>query len=204
MARTSPPRAWQRMLSGRRLNLLDPSPFDIEIEDIAHGLARVARWNGQTSGEHAFSVAQHSVLVQDIVLRIQPESPPATALLALLHDGPEYVIGDMISPFKAMIGPDYRKVEERLQEAIHTRFGLVARPAPAIARLIKQADRYAAFLEAIELAGFSKDEADTLFHTPPKDVSLVYNLEPLDTKAAQALYLERFFHWSQNRHQQAG
>jgi len=66
------PRAWQRMLSGRRLDLLNPSPLDIEIEDIAHGLARVARWNGQTTGDHAFSVAEHCLLVETIAGALSP------------------------------------------------------------------------------------------------------------------------------------
>ena len=128
----SEPRAWQRMLSGRRLDLLDPSPLDIEIEDIAHGLARVARWNGQTTGEHAFSVAQHCVVVEEIAAHIQPDLEPRWRLAALLHDAPEYVIGDMISPFKTALGVDYRTFEDRLEMAIHVRFGLPARIPPLI------------------------------------------------------------------------
>src|SRR5262249_60504994 len=123
-------RAWQRMLSGRRLDLLDPSPLDIEIEDIAHGLARVARWNGQTVGEHAFSVAQHSVVVEEIVAHIQPDIAPKWRLAALLHDASEYVIGDMISPFKAALGVDYRTFEDRLEGVIPVRFGLPAKSPP--------------------------------------------------------------------------
>ena len=105
------PRAWQRMLSGRRLDLLDPSPLDIEIEDIAHGLARVARWNGQTGGEHAFSVAQHSLLVETIVGEIEPALDTRFRLASLMHDAPEYVIGDLISPFKAALSLDYKAFE---------------------------------------------------------------------------------------------
>src|SRR5690606_19895026 len=114
-------RAWQRMLSGRRLDLLDPSPLDIEITDVAHGLARVARWNGQTFGAHAFSVAQHSLVVESLFTFLRPESSPRDQLAALLHDAPEYVIGDMISPFKAALGGEYKVVEARLQRAIHLR-----------------------------------------------------------------------------------
>src|SRR5215469_6928190 len=142
------PRAWQRMLSGRRLDLLDPSPLDIEIEDIAHGLARVARWNGQTLGDHAFSVAQHSVVVEEIAARLRPGLPARWRLAALLHDAPEYVIGDMISPFKTALGVDYRDFEERLETAIHVRFGLPARVPSEIKALIKDADRACAFFEA--------------------------------------------------------
>src|SRR5580704_10393363 len=147
--------AWQRMLSGRRLDLLDPSPLDIEIEDIAHGLARVARWNGQTRGTHAFSVAQHCVLVERLVQELQPGLPRSARLAALLHDAAEYVIGDLISPFKAAVGIDYKSFELRLQGAIHLRFGLPAEPDALLRRLIKKADRHAAFLEAHQLAGFA-------------------------------------------------
>src|SRR3954467_14945396 len=134
-------RAWQRMLSGRRLDLLEPSPLDIEIEDIAHGLARVARWNGQTKGEHAFSVAQHSVLVERLVSDLNPRLTRQARLMALLHDAPEYVVGDLISPFKAAIGVNYKMLELKLQEAIHRRFGLPALVPAALATLFKKADR---------------------------------------------------------------
>src|SRR6266436_4279751 len=145
------PRAWQRMLSGRRLDLLDPSPMDIEVEDIAHGLARVARWNGQTLGEHAFSVAQHSVVVEEIAAHMLPGLEPRWRLAALLHDAAEYVIGDMISPFKAALGVDYRAFEDRLEAAIHIRFGLPVRTPVPVKKLIKQADRACAFFEATQL-----------------------------------------------------
>ena len=160
------PRAWQRMLSGRRLDLLDPSPLDIEIEDIAHGLARVARWNGQTRGDHAFSVAQHCVLVEAIFAHLNPEQGRPAKLTALLHDAPEYVIGDMISPFKAALGYDYKAFEHRLMAAIQLRFGLAAIQTPELEVLIKQADRMAAYLEATQLAGFSIAEAEKFFGRP--------------------------------------
>jgi 5'-deoxynucleotidase YfbR-like HD superfamily hydrolase len=185
-----PPRAWQRMLSGRRLDLLDPSPLDIEIEDIAHGLARVARWNGQTLGEHGFSVAQHSLVVEEVVAHLQPAADPRWRLAALLHDAPEYVIGDMISPFKAALGLNYKGFEERLETAIHVRFGLPARlPAP-VKTLLKQADRASAYFEATQLAGFDPAEALKLFGRPPRDYALV--IEPLAAADAQARYLARF------------
>jgi len=184
------PRAWQRMLSGRRLDLLDPSPMDIEIEDIAHGLARVARWNGQTVGEHAFSVAQHSVVVEEIVVHIQPDVAPRWRLAALLHDASEYVIGDMISPFKAALGVDYRTFEDRLENAIHTRFGLPAKTPAAIKALIKQADRACAFFEATQLAGFTHTEALDIFDAPP--AGYVLHIDPQPAAAAQARYVQRF------------
>jgi len=155
------------MLSGRRLDLLDPSPMDIEIEDIAHGLARVARWNGQTIGDHPMSVAQHSVVVEGIVAHLQPGIEARWRLAALLHDAPEYVIGDMISPFKAALGIDYRGFEDRLESAIHIRFGLPARTPAAVKDLIKQADRACAYFEATQLAGFEPAESLKLFGRPP-------------------------------------
>lgn len=189
-AAKGPPRAWQRMLSGRRLDLLDPSPLDIEIEDIAHGLARVARWNGQTVGEHAFSVAQHSVVVEEIAAHIKPGLDPKWRLAALLHDAAEYVIGDMISPFKAALGFDYKAFEARLEGAIHIRFGLPPHTPDEIKVLIKQADRACAYFEATQLAGFSVEESVTLFGKPPKGYSLT--IDPLAPFPAQARYLQRF------------
>ena len=178
------------MLSGRRLDLLDPSPMDIEIEDIAHGLARVARWNGQTTGEHAFSVAQHSVVVEEIVAHIQPDVEPRWRLAALLHDASEYVIGDMISPFKAALGVNYKDFEERLENAIHTRFGLPAKTPILVKKLIKRADRACAFFEATQLAGFTHQESLAFFDAPPPGYSLT--IDPLPPAMAQARYIERF------------
>jgi 5'-deoxynucleotidase YfbR-like HD superfamily hydrolase len=159
-------RAWQRMLSGRRLDLLDPSPLDVEIEDIAHGLARVARWNGQTTGAHIYSVAQHALLVEAIARHKTPRLDAASRAAVLLHDAPEYVIGDMISPFKAVIGDSYKAVEARLLTAIHLRFGLPATLPDTLRTLIKAADRNAAFFEATRLAGFEVAEARRFFGQP--------------------------------------
>jgi 5'-nucleotidase len=162
----APPRAWQRMLSGRRLDLLDPTPVDIEIEDIAHGLAFVARWNGQTRGDFAYSVAEHSILVEEIYCRIMPAGPVKWRLAALLHDAPEYVIGDMISPVKAAVGPGYGAMDDRLSAAIHLRFGLPAILPKSVKAQIKRADKVSAWLEAVQLAGFSEAEANRLFGRP--------------------------------------
>lgn len=178
------------MLSGRRLDLLDPSPFDIEIEDIAHGLARVARWNGQTLGEHAFSVAQHSCVVEDIAVHIKPDLEPRWRLAALLHDASEYVIGDMISPFKSALGVNYKDFEARLEHAIHVRFGLPPKSPVAIKTLIKKADRACAYFEATQLAGFGKAESLKLFGSPPTGYELL--IDPLPAPEAQERYLERF------------
>ena len=160
------PRAWQRMLSGRRLDLLDPTPVDIEIEDIAHGLAFVARWNGQTIGDFAYSVAEHSLLVETIFSRMNPSAPAKWQLAALLHDAPEYVIGDMISPVKAAVGPGYSALDERLEAAIHIRFGLPAKIPVAVKKKIKKADQISAWMEAVQIAGFSEAEADKFFGKP--------------------------------------
>ena len=157
------PRAWQRMLSGRRLDLLDPTPMDVDIEDIAHGLAFVARWNGQTVGDFAYSVAEHSLLVEQIFTAMNPNTPVKWQLAALLHDAPEYVIGDMISPVKAAVGPGYEVLDERLMAAIHIRFGLPAQVPAIIKKQIKKADKISAWLEAVQIAGFTQNEADKFF-----------------------------------------
>jgi 5'-deoxynucleotidase YfbR-like HD superfamily hydrolase len=182
------------MLSGRRLDLLDPSALDIEIEDIAHGLARVARWNGQTNGANIFSVAQHSLLVEALARARVPRLDRGPRLAALLHDAPEYVIGDMISPFKAVVGDAYKSIERRLLAAIHRRFGLPAKLSPAIEKLIKTADRQAAYLEATRLAGFDAREAQRFFGRPPHFSQTIEReyLKPWPAETAQARYLERF------------
>ena len=189
---SAPPRAWQRMLSGRRLDLLDPSPLDVEIADIAHGLARVARWNGQTRGDHAFSVAQHSVLVEEIFTRATPACSPNERLAALLHDSPEYVIGDMISPFKSVVGGGYKEVEARLQRAIHLRFSLPPLLAERLKKSIKRADHVAAWFEATQLAGFSEQEAAKFFGRPRGLNSDGLALEPVPAKVAQKAFVRRF------------
>lgn len=167
-------RAWQRMLSGRRLDLLDPTPVDIEVADIAHGLAFVARWNGQTLGDWPYSVAEHSLLVEDIFARLNPGIAPRWRLAALLHDAPEYVIGDMISPVKSAVGPGYGELDQRLTAAIHLRFGLPALLPVAIKKAIKEADKVSAWLEAVHIAGFSVTEANRFFGRP--DAALVRQL----------------------------
>ncbi len=169
------PRAWQKMLSGRRLDLLDPTPVDIEIEDIAHGLSFVARWNGQTVGDYAYSVAEHSLLVECLYSRMTPRAQPKWQLAALLHDAPEYVIGDMISPVKTAVGPDYDELDKRLTAAIHIRFGLPATIPVAVKKQIKKADKISAWMEATQIAGFDLAEADRLFGRP--DPSLIQGLD---------------------------
>jgi len=181
-----PPRAWQRMLSGRRLDLLDPTPVDIEIEDIAHGLAFVARWNGQTRGDWPYSVAEHSLLVEEIFARLAP-APPKWRLAALLHDAPEYVIGDMISPVKEAVGEAYGRLDDRLSVAIHIRFGLPAEVPEKVKKRIKKADRISAWLEATQIAGFAVAEADRFFGRP--DPAVIDGLEialrpPVEVRAA--------------------
>jgi len=187
-------RVWQRMLSGRRLDLINPSPLDIEIADIAHGLARVARWNGQTSGAHIFSVAQHTLLVEAVIRAHTPRIDTKVRLAALLHDAPEYVIGDMISPFKAVLGGDYKLVEERLLSAIHIRFGLPAELSAAVTQQVKNADRGAAYLEATVLAGFGEAEAKRLFGRDPglPDSVCKDYLTPWSAAKAEKRFLVRF------------
>ncbi|WP_136621215.1 MULTISPECIES: HD family hydrolase [Mesorhizobium] len=197
----APARAWQRMLSGRRLDLLDPSPLDIEISDIAHGLARVARWNGQTSGEHAFSVAQHSLLVEALFCDLVPEASADARLAALLHDAPEYVIGDMISPFKSVMGGSYKDCELRLQRAIHSRFSLPPEPTAALRKEIKRADQIAAYFEATLLAGFSTAEATEFFGRPRGFNADRFDFTPRSVTWAQNAFLKRFSAIEKSRHQ---
>jgi 5'-deoxynucleotidase YfbR-like HD superfamily hydrolase len=181
------------MLSGRRLDLLDPSPLDVEIEDIAHGLARVARWNGQTRGPHIFSVAQHSILVAQLSGAFDPDISARWRLMALLHDAPEYVIGDIISPFKAAVGDTYKAVENRILAAIHLRFGLPVQPPAAFTKLLKRADRAAAFIEATRLAGFSVGEAVQIFGRPGVALANIEALiAPTPSEAAERAFLEVF------------
>lgn len=176
MSRGRAPRAWQRMLSGRRLDLLDPTPMDIEISDIAHGLAFVARWNGQTRGDFAYSVAEHSLLVEEIFAHCYPAAGPRDRLAALLHDAPEYVIGDMISPVKAAVGPGYGALDARLTAAIHLRFGLPAVLPAELKKRIKRADKISAWLESTRIAGFSEREADRLFGRLDRDLTARFEI----------------------------
>ncbi len=193
MSESAPRRAWQRMLSGRRLDLIDPSPLDVEISDIAHGLARVARWNGQTKGPEIFSVAQHSLLVEALFAAGEAPSSRKARLAALLHDAPEYVIGDMISPFKAAVGGDYKRVEARLKRAVLIRFGLAAELPDDLERGIKVADRASAYIEATALAGFSVAEARKLFGEPGLPVhDFARFLEPARPADVEARFLARF------------
>lgn len=192
MASSKAPRAWQRMLSGRRLDLLDPSPLDVELADIAHGLARVARWNGQTRGAHAFSVAQHSLIVEAIFCQLNASANPNDMMMALLHDAPEYVIGDMISPFKSVVGGGYKSVEARLEAAIHLRFSLPPHPTRELKDRIKKADTVAAFFEATELAGFSLSEAQKFFGLPRGISRDMIAIDPVPALEAQRRFIERF------------
>lgn len=186
-----PDRAWQRMLSGRRLDLLDPSPMDIEIVDIAHGLARVSRWNGQTKGKFPLSVAQHSVMVERLMSQNAPKLDQRWRLATLLHDAPEYVIGDMITPFKYALGGIYRDIESRLSEAVHIRFGLPARLPESVERAIKRADRMAAWIEATQLAGFTEEEAGKILQRP-RGTPASIRLRPVAPEKAAEMFLKRF------------
>ncbi len=187
----TPPRAWQKMLSGRRLDLLDPTPMDIEIEDIAHGLSFVARWNGQTLGDFAYSVAEHSLLVETLFTRISPKAPVKWQLAALLHDAPEYVIGDMISPVKSAVGPDYEALDKRLAAVIHIRFGLPAAIPVTIKKQIKKADKISAWMEATQIAGFDEAEANKFFGQPDPKLTEGLNIDLRPPVEAREAYTAR-------------
>jgi hypothetical protein len=178
------------MLSGRRLDLLDPSPLDIEIEDIALGLSRVARWNGQTSGNHGFSVAQHSLVVLTFLDQAIKRPSRELRLAALLHDASEFVTADLITPFKTVIGDAYKVIEHRVQRAVHLRFGLPADVDEEWHAAIKLADRQSAFLEAIELAGFTEKEARQVFKFRNKRPEI--SLKPWAPEEARERFLQRF------------
>ena len=185
------PRAWQKMLSGRRLDLLDPTPVDIEIEDIAHGLSFVARWNGQTQGDFPYSVAEHSLLVEQLYGHANPRAPAKWRLAALLHDAPEYVIGDMISPVKAAVGPGYDMLEARLAAAVHIRFGLPATLPDTVRRQIKRADKASAWLEATRIAGFTEPEADRFFGRPDAAILSRFGISLRPPREVRAAYAAR-------------
>ena len=189
-------RAWQRMLSGRRLDLLDPTPLDIEIEDIAHGLSFVARWNGQTHGDFPYSVAEHSLLVEQIYSKLYKNPEKKWCLAALLHDAPEYVIGDMISPVKSAIGSDYQSLENRLSSAINLRFGLPTKLPENIKKQIKKADKISAWIEATQIAGFSEDEANKLIGPAPKNILDNFSIKlrsPLEVREDYILRFKELF-----------
>ena len=186
------PRAWQRMLSGRRLDLLNPLPIDVEIEDIAHGLAFVARWNGQTIGDHPYSVAEHSLLVEEIFSRENSTTDPRWNLAALLHDAAEYVVGDMISPVKHALGMDYCLMEVRIMEAVHMRFGLPVELPPRVRQAIKSADRASAWLEATQIAGFDLNEATRLFNCPKDKSTSATKIVPLPAHEAREAFIQQF------------
>lgn len=190
MRNHKPPRVWQRMLSGRRLNLADPSPLDIELEDIALGLSKIARWNGQTNSVHSFSVAQHSVLVYEIYKILYPNSSIKEQFYALLHDAPEYVIGDMISPFKALIGAAYKDIEEKIQTAIYQSFSLPPSLNKSIKARIKRADLVSAYLEATQLAGFTKTEAAKYFRIPNIKQLAEIIITPLEPTASYEQFIK--------------
>ena len=186
-------RVWQRMLSGRRLDLLDPSSLDIEIEDIAHGLSFLARWNGQTRGTYGYSVAEHSLLVEYIFSMLNPNINPKWKLAALLHDSAEYVIGDLISPVKNTIGKNYELLEDRLMIAVYRRFGLTEPLTKSIIRKIKLSDKHSAWLEAVKIAGFTEIEANKIFGIPKIKNFINFEIVPKPPLEAKTLFLKKHF-----------
>lgn len=115
-----------RTVSGRYVNLLDPDPETIDIEDIAYAQAHTPRFGGHLPAP--YTVAEHSMEVARMVPTRQ----------ALLHDASEAYLCDLPSPLKAMV-PDYRAIEERMMHAIARRFGF---PWPA-SDALKAADHIA-------------------------------------------------------------
>jgi 5'-deoxynucleotidase YfbR-like HD superfamily hydrolase len=188
------PRVFQRMRSGRRLHLLDPSPVDVEISDAIYGISRQMRWNGQTTGEVGFTVAQHSVTVEAIfTAMVWPKAPVEARLAALVHDLAEWVLSDLSTPVKAVIkAAGYGELEQRVDRAIRLRIGLPAVLPEAWIDPLKRADRIAGVTEAVRLAGWSEADAR-------RDVGKGYRgklwegpLDPLPEAAARAQWLARF------------
>jgi hypothetical protein len=156
-------RAWVRMPSGKRLDLLSPTPFDWDDADLALGLARTYRWGGHSAWPLPLSVAQHSITV--MLLRraaafASTSTPlaPIIELRELLHDAEEGLLGfDAVSPLKPFLGAGFRDLTRRLEQAIFIRYGLPAW-TPAEHKRHKRADRLAAASEAVHVAGWSEQE----------------------------------------------
>jgi uncharacterized protein len=160
-------RAWVRLLSGKRLDLLNPTPFDWEDEDLALGLARTYRWGGHSAWPLPLSVAQHSLFVLQLRRQRFPDAKDARAdLRELLHDADEGLLGfDSISPLKPFLGEAYHDLVARLQTAIGVRYGLPAWTAKE-KRIHKEADRIAAATEAVRVVGWTLDEVHRVLRIP--------------------------------------
>ncbi|HZX28156.1 MAG TPA: phosphohydrolase [Telluria sp.] len=180
MPRSPLPRAWVRMPSGRRLDLLDPTPFDWDDEDLALGLARTFRWGGHSAWPQPLSVAQHSIAVLYLRRRLTPGPLPAKAeLRELLHDAEEGLLGfDAISVIKPFLGEQFRALTQRLEHAVFVRYGLPAWTRAEHA-LHKRADRLAAASEAVHVAGWSAAEVRS---------TLKITIEPLAEDPLVATY----------------
>ena len=156
---SAPARAWVRLYSGKRLDLLNPTPFDWEDSDLAIGLARTYRWGGHSAWELPLSVAQHSLLV--LALRrlwFPGVDDPRADLRELLHDADEGLLGfDCISVVKPFLGQAYRKLAESLEAAVALRYRL-APWTEADKKPHKRADRVAAASEAVHVVGWTRKE----------------------------------------------
>lgn len=155
----------------------NPHGFDFKIETIAHALSNICRYGGHSN--RFYSVAEHSVLVSRVV-------PPEFAMVGLLHDASEAFVGDMPSPLKAMC-PEYRAIEDRVQEAIAERYGLQYPFPPEI----KFADKSVYKAERLQITNV----ADEVWHTdiPAADI-LVAGMNP---KNARAFFMARYRELSQ-------
>ncbi len=184
------PRVWQRMLSGRRLDLLDPSPLDVEISDIAHGLARVARWNGQTRGDFAFSVAQHSLIVEQIVGCERSRS-------ALAHGGTAARrAGICRRRHDLAVQERHRRRLQGCGKAAAGGDPSALRPAGASAGRDRKGDQgrgpVSAYYEATLLAGFESHEAAKFFGEPGGAACEPGEFVPRPAREMEAAFLARF------------
>lgn len=173
---------------------MKPAAREVDIEDIARGLSRLPRWNGQTKGSLAFSVAQHSLLVRFLFAELDPKAEKCWQLAALLHDGPEYALGDLIAPFKKVVGETYHQVEQSLQQAIHRRFSLPKVLPSSVAARVEKADRWSASLEAQVLTSFPKETIAQLspLSSRPFPGAAHALLEPWPSHVAQGRFLQEF------------
>ncbi len=182
MTRTDP-RAWVRMPSARRLDLLDPTPFDWDDSDLALGLARTYRWGGHSAWPRPLCVAQHSLSVMHLraadSLARGSTLTPLEALRELLHDAEEGLLGfDCIAPLKPFLGDGFKALSQRLEQAVFLRYGLPRWNQRDYAAH-KRADHLAAASEAVHVAGWSVDEVRR---------TLQIRATPLTTDPLQAIY----------------
>jgi hypothetical protein len=197
--------SWVQTVSGMPVDLLDPKPEQILPGDIAHALARIPRFNGHTLGDWPWNVAQHSLLVEQLM---PAQTDAAGRLVALLHDAHEAYIGDLITPVKqAMDALPVRSrdpflpalaffaLTTKLDEVIWTAFGLS--PSVNLLNRVKTADLLALVVEKEQLMAPARRDWD-LLPKPPDPMPTLRPAHP-PTRAAE-IFLDRFHVLQAERH----